>query len=104
MHHHKWNNIEAKQENGKCLQDKLPKNHENNCYRCDMKGHWSRTCHMPEHLVYLYQALIKAKGKEIEMNFTDSDGLDLTYYDIDFFGDPNEKIDHLINDEKINID
>ena len=30
--------------------------------------------------------------------------LDLTYYDIGFFGDPNEKTDHLINDENINID
>ena len=38
------------------------------------------------------------------MNFTDGDGLDLTYYDIDFFGDSSEKTDHLINDEKINID
>ena len=42
--------------------------------------------------------------KKIEMNFTDGDRLDLTYYDIDFFGGPKEKIDHLINDEKINID
>ena len=40
----------------------------------------------------------------IEMNFTDGDGLDLTYYDIDFFRGPSEKIDHLINYEKINID
>ena len=55
-------------------------------------------------LVDLYQASMKAKRKEIEMNFTDGDGLDLTYYDIDFFGGPNEKTDHLINDEKINID
>ena len=38
------------------------------------------------------------------MNFTDSDGLDLTYYDIDFFWGPSEKTDHLINDENINID
>ena len=38
------------------------------------------------------------------MNFINGDGLDLTYYDIDFFGGSNEKIDHLINDEKINID
>ena len=38
------------------------------------------------------------------MNFTDSDGLDLTYYDIDFFGGLSEKTDHLINIEKINID
>ena len=55
-----------------------------------MKGHWSRTCRTPKHLVDLYQASIKAKGKEIEMNFTDGDGSDLTYYDIDFFGGPNE--------------
>ena len=32
LHHQKWNNTEAKQENGKRLQDKPPKNHENNCY------------------------------------------------------------------------
>ena len=109
LHHQKWNNTkwnntEAKQENGKRLQDKPPKNHENNCYRCSMKGHWSRTYRTPKHVVDLYQASIRAKGKEIEMSFTDGDGLDLTYYDIDFFGGPNEKTNHLINDEKINID
>ena len=38
------------------------------------------------------------------MNFIDNNGLDLTYYDIDFFGGPSEKTNHLINDEKINID
>ena len=69
-----------------------------------MKGHWSHTCRTPKHLVDLYQTSIKAKGKEIEINFTDSDGLDLTYYDIDFFGGHSEKTDHLINDEKIKID
>ena len=56
-----------------------------------MKREWSCTCHTPKHLVNLYQASIKAKGKEIEMNIIDGDGLDLTYYDIDFFGDPSEK-------------
>ena len=104
LHHQKWNNIEVKQENGKCFQDKPPKNHENKCYRCGMKRHWSHTYCTPKHLVDLYQASIKAKGKEIEMNIIDGDGLDLTYYDIDFFGGPSEKTDHLINDEKINID
>ena len=39
LHHQKWNNTETKQENGKRLQDKPPKNHENNCYRYGMKGH-----------------------------------------------------------------
>ena len=104
MHHQKWNNTKEKQENGKYLEDKLPKNHENNCYRCGMKGHWSCTCQTSKHLVNLYQASIKAKGKEIEMNFTDSNGLDLTYYDIDFFGGPSEETNHLINDGNINID
>ena len=104
LHHQKWNNTKAKQENGKCLQYQPFKNHKNNCYRCGMKGHWLRTCRTPKHLVDLYQASIKAKWKEIEMNFTDGDGLDLTYYDIDFFKGPNEKTYHLINDEKINID
>ena len=32
LHHQKWNNIDAKQENENRLQDKPPKNHENNCF------------------------------------------------------------------------
>ena len=63
LHHEKWNNTEAKQENEKCLQDKPHKNHENNCYRCGMKGHWSCTYRTPKHLVDLYQTSIKEKGK-----------------------------------------
>ena len=48
-----------------------------------MKGHWSRTCRTLKHFVNLYQALIKAKGKEVEMIFIDSDGLvDLTHLDV----------------------
>ena len=50
-----------------------------------MKGHWSCTCHTPKHLANFYQALIKEKGKEIEMNFIDINVLYLTYYDTDFF-------------------
>ena len=69
-----------------------------------MKGHWSRTFRTPKHLVDLYRASIKAKGKEIEMKFTNGDGLDLTYYYIDFFGGPSEKTNHLINNENNNID
>ena len=87
----KYNNDEAKQENEKYLQDKPSKNHENNCYKCGMSGHWWRTHRAPKHLVDTYQASIKAKEKETNMNFTDGDGLDLIYYDIDFFGGPNEK-------------
>ena len=91
----------AKQENEQCIQDKPPKNHESNYYRCGMKGHQVFTCRTPKHLTGLYQTLMKVKGKEIEMNFTDGDGLDLTYYDIDFFRGVSEKTDHFINDEKI---
>ena len=48
-----------------------------------MKGHWSRTYRTPKHFVDIYQASIKVKGKEVEMNFIDSDGLvDLTHLDV----------------------
>ena len=56
-----------------------------------MKRHWKHTCHTLKHLANLFQASMKAKRKEIKMNFTDDDGLDRNYYDIDFFGYPNEK-------------
>ena len=104
MHHQKWNNTKVKQENGKCLQDKPSKNHENKCYKCGMKGHWSRTYRTPKHLVDLYQASIK--GKEVEMNFIDSNGqVDLTHLDVsDFFENPNGKIDHLIGDGNVCYD
>ena len=69
-----------------------------------MKRHWAHSCRRPKHLTDLYQALMKAKRKEIEMKFIDGDGVDLTCYDIDFFGGLSEKNDHLINDENANID
>ena len=90
-----------KQENGKYIKNTPSKAHENNYHRCGMKRHWSCTYRMPKHLVNLYQASIKEKGKEIEMNFTDRNGLHLTYYDLDFFRGPSEKIDYLMNDENI---
>ena len=68
-----------------------------------MKGHWSRACRTSKHLVDLYQALIKAKGKKVEINFIDSDGLvDLTHLDVlDLFENPNGKINHLIGDGSV---
>ena len=71
-----------------------------------MKGHWSHACRTLKHLVDLYQASIKAKGKEVEMNFINSDVLvDLTHLDVpDFFENPKRKIDHLIGDGNVCYD
>ena len=63
MHHQKWNNTEAKQDE-KHVHNTPSKSHENTCHRCGMKGHWSRTCRTTKHLVDLYQASLK----KIEMD------------------------------------
>ncbi|KAL2248363.1 UNVERIFIED_CONTAM: hypothetical protein Sindi_2688600 [Sesamum indicum] len=56
------------------------------CYRCGMSGYWSHTCHTAQHLVKLYQASLKSKGKEIETNFVEAGISDNTHMDaLDFF-------------------
>ena len=60
-----------------------------------MEGHWSRTCRTTKHLVDLYQASLKENGKKIEMNFIDSNGIDLSYFDNDFLISPCENFDYL---------
>ena len=80
MHHKKWNYTKAKQ-NEKHTQNTPSKSHENTCHRCGMKGHWSCTCRTTKHLGDLYQASLKNIEKNIEMNFTDAKGVDLSYYD-----------------------
>ena len=55
-----------------------------------MEGHWSRTCRTAKHLVDLYQASLKEKGKKIESN-----GMDLSYFDNDFLISPSENFDYL---------
>jgi hypothetical protein len=73
------------------------KKFENSCYRCSMINHWSCTCRTPKHLVKLYQASIKKKGKEVEINFIENESSGLlmdTHLDVsDFF----ENVDKEIN-------
>lgn len=72
----------------------------NLCYRCGVKGHWSRVCRTPKHLVELYQESLK-KGKKVEANLVLEDGKD--GFD---FGNANhlEVGDFLISPEENNID
>ncbi|XP_059664071.1 uncharacterized protein LOC132309817 [Cornus florida] len=104
--HQKWNSNATKQAKEKALQNKAPEIYDDKpCYRCGMKGHWSRTCRTPKHLVDLYRASMndKGKGKEIEMNFVDDDlTTDITHFDVsDFFADTSGNSDHLIGDGNI---
>ena len=103
MHHQKLNNTKAKQDE-KHAQNTPSKSHENTYHRCGIKGHWSRTCHTAKHLVDLRLASLKKIEKNIEMNFTGAKELDLSYYDVDFFGAPLEKTNYLMGDENVTIE
>ena len=102
FHHQKWNNNELRQENGESAKKKS-KAPQDTCYRCGMEGHWSHTCRTAKHLVDLYQASLKENGKKIEMNFTDSNGMDLSYFDNDFLIGPSENFDYLMDDLNDNV-
>jgi hypothetical protein len=73
------------------------KKSESSCYRCGMTNHWSRTCRTPKHLVELYQASIKKKEKEIEINFIENESSGIlmdTHLDVsDFFENVDKEID-----------
>nr|AAT85780.1 zinc knuckle domain containing protein [Oryza sativa Japonica Group] len=43
---------------------------QDNCYRCGGRGHWSRNCHVPKHLVELYQQSMNEKKSQHESHFT----------------------------------
>ncbi|XP_058777125.1 uncharacterized protein LOC131651482 [Vicia villosa] len=101
--HPKWKNVEKNEKEGQSS-----KTNENICYRCGGKGHWSRTCRTPKHLVDLYKKSLKNKKERIETHFANEDddpdysNIDVTHLDIgDFFADPDEKIDHLIGDGSV---
>ena len=118
LRHH--NTSPFKNKKGNSNQGKLPnpqattgksitqRQQDNTCYICGMTGHWSRTCRTAKHLVDLYQASIKDKGNNIEVNFLDDDGdggVDLTHFDVsDLFEDPTGNIFHLIGDGHVNSD
>ena len=70
---------------GKAIGPHNKKVYETECYRCGMKGHWSRTCRTTKPLVDLYQASMKGKDKQIETNFLD--GKDTMDHDDPFFDD-----------------
>ena len=85
------------------VQRKKSKAPQDTCYRCGMEGHWSRICRTAKHLVDLYQASLKENGKKIEMNFTNSNGMDLSYFDNDFLIGPSENFDYLMDDLNDNV-
>lgn len=58
------------------------------CHRCGMTGHWGRTCRTAKHLVDLYQASIKGKGKTVEANYVNEENATGPSFDVsDFFMD-----------------
>jgi hypothetical protein len=69
------------------------KKSESSCYRCCMINQ----CRTPKHLVELYQASIKKKGKEVKINFIEnrSSGIlmDTHLYVSDFFENVDKEID-----------
>ena len=90
-------------ENGESVHKKSFKAPEETCYRCRMEGHWSRTCRTTKNLVDLYLALLKDKGKGVETNFADENGLNLSYFDMDFLEGLSDNFNCLIDDEIVNI-
>ncbi|XP_060182206.1 uncharacterized protein LOC132611859 [Lycium barbarum] len=76
------------------------RNPEDKCHRCGAKGHWARACHMPRHLVELYQASLKRAEKNAKANFISEDNDDFMHLDVaDYFALP--EIDHVIRDGSV---
>ncbi|XP_074304379.1 uncharacterized protein LOC141639092 [Silene latifolia] len=86
--HQKWDRKDGKSEKDK------NENMTNICHRCGGKGHWTRLCRTPNHLVDLYQLSLKQKGKNVETNllFEDVDG----DFDFDFGGATHLEVDDFL--------
>ncbi|KAL0411297.1 UNVERIFIED_CONTAM: hypothetical protein Slati_3719400 [Sesamum latifolium] len=86
-HHNTWINLNIQKNNGNKAKNQQEKiTNGDICHRCRMSGHWSRTCRTAQHLVKLYQASVKAKGKEIETYFIEAGIPNNTHIDAsDFF-------------------
>ena len=83
LHQQKWKkNAKKDKERGENNGKKV----ENICYRCGSKGHWSRACNTPKHLVELYQESLKKKNIETHFAYEDGDSdyghMDTTHLDI----------------------
>ena len=75
---------------GKYVHGNPSKHHEDVCFRCGTKGHWSRICRVPEHLCQLYKASQKGKGKETNLVEHCDPEDDLTHLDASDFTDDFE--------------
>ena len=58
---------------------------------------------MTNHLVDLYQASLKDRGKMVETNFADENRLNLPYFYMNFFEGHSDNFNCLIDDANVNI-
>ncbi|XP_047264584.1 uncharacterized protein LOC124896784 [Capsicum annuum] len=75
-------------------------NFESKYYRCRGKGHWSRVCRTPKHMVKLYQASLKKTDNEVDANFISENNVKPMNLDAsDFFTIPEGYGNHSVDDE-----
>ncbi|XP_056685461.1 uncharacterized protein [Spinacia oleracea] len=85
-------------------QKHTPSKEKDTCFRCGMTGHWGKTCRTAKHLVDLYQASIKGKGKVVEANYVDEENPSGPSFDVsDFFNDNPDSGNDLIFGDNSNI-
>ncbi|XP_051127613.1 uncharacterized protein LOC127249064 [Andrographis paniculata] len=96
----KWQNEEHK------------RNYEDKCHRYGTKGHWSRVCRTPKHLVDLYQASLKGKSTSADVNLSEQnnddaydDVLKNTSADVNLTEQNNDDTyDDVLNNDLIHLD